>query len=145
MAMPQVLGPPPADWHPDPTGRHELRYWDGNAWSAHVWDKGVRAWDPIGGSSTPAQRGNLTSIPGAVLAGVGAGMVLVSFLLFSTASNWLSSNTGGLNSLQGLFNSGYSSEVSSYQTMQSFAPILAVVGLVLVIVGLVKHFGERRR
>ncbi|MBJ7363224.1 MAG: DUF2510 domain-containing protein, partial [Ilumatobacteraceae bacterium] len=23
----------PAAWHPDPTGRHQLRYWDGQDWT----------------------------------------------------------------------------------------------------------------
>src|ERR1035437_681774 len=26
----------PAAWYPDPTERHDLRYWDGVAWSPHV-------------------------------------------------------------------------------------------------------------
>jgi hypothetical protein len=26
----------PAGWHPDPHGRHELRYWDGTQWTQHV-------------------------------------------------------------------------------------------------------------
>lgn len=30
-------------WHPDPTGRHELRYWDGEQWTDHVSDHGVQA------------------------------------------------------------------------------------------------------
>ena len=33
---------PAANWYPDPTGRHEHRYWDGNAWTDHVSDRGVR-------------------------------------------------------------------------------------------------------
>ena len=37
---------PPA-WHPDPTGRHQLRYWDGRTWSAHVSDDGVVGADPL--------------------------------------------------------------------------------------------------
>ncbi|MFZ8998237.1 MAG: phospholipid scramblase-related protein [Ilumatobacteraceae bacterium] len=37
----------PADWYPDPTGRHELRYWDGSAWSDHVSDRGVTGTDPV--------------------------------------------------------------------------------------------------
>ncbi|MFW5933928.1 MAG: DUF2510 domain-containing protein, partial [Actinomycetota bacterium] len=28
----------PAAWHPDPTGRHEYRYWDGQQWTDHVAD-----------------------------------------------------------------------------------------------------------
>lgn len=37
----------PANWYPDPHGRHELRYWDGNAWTDHVSDKGVTGTDPV--------------------------------------------------------------------------------------------------
>jgi hypothetical protein len=31
----------PPQWSPDPSGRHQLRYWDGAAWSHHVADGGV--------------------------------------------------------------------------------------------------------
>jgi hypothetical protein len=34
-------------WFPDPTGRHDHRWWDGAAWSAHVADGGVAALDAI--------------------------------------------------------------------------------------------------
>jgi hypothetical protein len=37
---------PPA-WHPDPTRRHELRWWDGQAWSGSVSDNGVVTTDPV--------------------------------------------------------------------------------------------------
>ncbi len=30
-------------WHTDPLGSHELRYWDGSAWSEHVSDHGTTA------------------------------------------------------------------------------------------------------
>jgi hypothetical protein len=30
-----------ASWLPDPGGTHELRYWDGTAWTEHVSDQGV--------------------------------------------------------------------------------------------------------
>ena len=36
-----------AAWHPDPTGRHELRYWDGNQWTEHVSDAGVQSVSPL--------------------------------------------------------------------------------------------------
>jgi hypothetical protein len=39
----------PAGWYPDPTSRHELRYYDGNAWTDHVSDRGVTATDPVQG------------------------------------------------------------------------------------------------
>jgi uncharacterized protein YxjI len=36
----------PAGWFPDPTGRYELRYWDGDKWSAHVSVQGQVSADP---------------------------------------------------------------------------------------------------
>jgi len=39
--------PNPATWHPDPTGRHERRYWDGVAWTDHVWTAGQQSKDPL--------------------------------------------------------------------------------------------------
>ncbi len=39
---------PPA-WHPDPTGRHEHRYWDGEQWTDHVADGGQSSTDPLDG------------------------------------------------------------------------------------------------
>lgn len=39
--------PPPPAWHPDPTGRHQYRYWDGSAWTDHVSDNGGTAVDPV--------------------------------------------------------------------------------------------------
>jgi hypothetical protein len=36
---------PPA-WAADPTGRHQLRYWDGKAWTDHVADNGQESRDP---------------------------------------------------------------------------------------------------
>lgn len=36
-----------AAWHPDPTGRHELRYWDGTQWTDHVSDQGVQSTSPL--------------------------------------------------------------------------------------------------
>jgi len=39
---PAPSAPPsaPASWYADPTGRHDVRYWDGAAWSSHVADAG---------------------------------------------------------------------------------------------------------
>lgn len=37
----------PAQWSADPTGRHELRYWTGTAWSEHVSDAGTQSVDPV--------------------------------------------------------------------------------------------------
>jgi hypothetical protein len=44
----QAVGAQPAGWHPDPSGKHEMRYWTGAAWSDDVSDAGVASKDPMG-------------------------------------------------------------------------------------------------
>ena len=45
-------------WQADPTGRHEVRYWDGSSWTEHVADRGEAGVDPFAGRNaiepTPA-------------------------------------------------------------------------------------------
>ena len=36
----------PAGWYADPSGRYELRYWDGNQWTEHVSRGGQQSTDP---------------------------------------------------------------------------------------------------
>ncbi len=45
-APPEAASGPPA-WHPDPSGRHQHRYWDGSQWTEHVSDNGTAATDPV--------------------------------------------------------------------------------------------------
>ncbi len=47
MAEEQSVGAAPADWYPDPTGRHQYRYWDGATWTEHVADGGESGLDPL--------------------------------------------------------------------------------------------------
>jgi len=58
-ANPQApSGPPgqhPPAWYPDPFGRHESRWWDGNRWTEHVASHGRQAVDPpVGGTPVPS-------------------------------------------------------------------------------------------
>jgi hypothetical protein len=39
--------PPVGAWHPDPAGRHELRWWDGQRWTESVSDGGATSTDPL--------------------------------------------------------------------------------------------------
>jgi uncharacterized protein YxjI len=41
----------PANWYPDPLGRHEYRYWDGGQWTEHVSSHGTQSVDPPTGPS----------------------------------------------------------------------------------------------
>jgi hypothetical protein len=38
---------PPAGWHPDPSGRHETRYWNGAVWTEYVADQGRQTLDAV--------------------------------------------------------------------------------------------------
>jgi putative membrane protein len=40
-----IGAPIPAGWYPDPSGRHEQRYWREGEWTEHVSDKGATAVD----------------------------------------------------------------------------------------------------
>jgi len=44
---------PAASWQPDPTARHQLRYWDGKQWTDHVSDDGTTGLDTY--SDDPSQ------------------------------------------------------------------------------------------
>lgn len=68
-------GSPPASWHHDPFGRHELRYWDGAQWTEHVSSHGQQAIDPpVGGSAVPTTTRSTDKIVADVaVAGAGTG------------------------------------------------------------------------
>ena len=36
----RALAAPAGAWHPDPSGRHQSRWWDGGRWTEHVSDAG---------------------------------------------------------------------------------------------------------
>jgi len=46
----------PAAWYPDPSGRHQFRYWQGASWTDAVADDGRTASDPLPPSSRTPQR-----------------------------------------------------------------------------------------
>jgi hypothetical protein len=47
---------PPA-WHPDPTGKHDHRWWDGERWTEHVADAGQASIDPLEGAPAAGSAG----------------------------------------------------------------------------------------
>jgi uncharacterized protein YxjI len=84
---------PPA-WHPDPFGRHELRYWDGAQWTEHVSNHGKQSVDqPTGAPVMPQgqqsaykvhkQLGQAGATPSA-----GGGSDLLEQLLFVVNQKW---------------------------------------------------------
>lgn len=54
----------PAAWHPDPSRRHEQRYWDGVQWTEHVATNGVQALDAHG--QAMANNGEVQSATGLI-------------------------------------------------------------------------------
>jgi hypothetical protein len=53
-----------AGWHPDPLGRFDLRYWNGQEWTEHVSRQGQTSTDPMhgGGSEAAVSRGSTTEV-----------------------------------------------------------------------------------
>jgi uncharacterized protein YxjI len=50
----QAQGGQPPNWYPDPFGRHESRWWDGQQWTEHVASHGRQSVDaPSGGGHVP--------------------------------------------------------------------------------------------
>jgi len=43
----QQAGGAPPGWYPDPSGRHQLRYWDQGEWTGHVSNEGATAVDQV--------------------------------------------------------------------------------------------------
>ncbi|MEY2450032.1 MAG: hypothetical protein QOH79_3508 [Acidimicrobiaceae bacterium] len=57
MSDPSTQGAGGAGWHPDPSGRHQLRYWDGQTWTANVSDGGQQTTDAFTGTPAPTAGG----------------------------------------------------------------------------------------
>jgi len=71
-------------WFSDPTGRHDHRWWDGAAWTAHVADAGVAAHDPLDAPAAdvgPAP--GRVAATGAAAAGAGTDPIAVISLVVS--------------------------------------------------------------
>ncbi len=71
-------GPPagqhPPGWYPDPFGRHETRWWDGQRWTEHVASHGRQAVDqPAGGAHIPTVQRSSEKIARDVQVAGGAG------------------------------------------------------------------------
>lgn len=45
--VPHVAAQPVGEWHPDPTQRHQMRFWDGAVWTHQVADDGVQSTDAL--------------------------------------------------------------------------------------------------
>ncbi|WP_198950594.1 DUF2510 domain-containing protein [Kineosporia sp. A_224] len=58
-------------WAADPYGRHEMRYWDGGGWTAHVSDRGVTGLDSVPGLAAVAAEA-VTSVDGGATTDAGS-------------------------------------------------------------------------
>jgi hypothetical protein len=58
-----------ASWLPDPSGAHELRYWNGSAWTEHVSDQGTTGQDALSTEYPPPASAPMPPPPPAPPAG----------------------------------------------------------------------------
>lgn len=59
----------PANWYPDPTQRHELRYFDGTGWTDHVSNQGTTGTDPVQSPPPPPSGDGLDRADSAMTVG----------------------------------------------------------------------------
>jgi hypothetical protein len=50
-------------WHPDPSGRHQHRFWDGTTWTDQVADNGVTGVDPLPAAPAQPTGAGVPSVP----------------------------------------------------------------------------------
>lgn len=88
-----TTSPPPADWYPDPSGAHELRWWDGDRWTDGVSDGEAVDRDPLdprgAQAAWAARRDTRAPWPGWIAAAAVGGMVVgvASAILLATAAD----------------------------------------------------------
>jgi uncharacterized protein YxjI len=74
----------PANWYPDPAGRHELRYFDGSQWTDHVSSGGRQSVDPLAPAAAPVTAGSTDKVQQQVAkAGVQAGAAVGGGTIFT--------------------------------------------------------------
>ncbi|MGK2949152.1 MAG: DUF2510 domain-containing protein, partial [Acidimicrobiales bacterium] len=50
-------------WQPDPSGKHDHRYWDGSQWTDNVSDGGVASTDPYDAAGVAADAATVVDTP----------------------------------------------------------------------------------
>jgi uncharacterized protein YxjI len=74
----------PANWYPDPAGRHELRYYDGSQWTDHVSSGGRQGVDPLAPAAAPVSATSTDKVQQQVAkAGVQAGAAVGGGTIFT--------------------------------------------------------------
>lgn len=84
-----VTSAPVAGWYRDPSGRFELRYWDGWAWSEHVASYGAMYLDPPRREATPAAVAPPELAPASLGQRFGAYCLDVLLMLVTLVVGWL--------------------------------------------------------
>ncbi len=82
------------EWLPDPEGRHQLRWWDGTAWTEHVSDQGQQGIAPLSDSTTPPPAGATPRRSGRATASLVLG--IVGILVFPVVCSTLAIIFGAL-------------------------------------------------
>ena len=90
-----------AEWRPDPTGRHEYRYWDGEQFTDQVADEGQVATEPMAGPALtvgPILISTMNDVPGyrvTTILGECFGLAVRSADVFSLSGASFRANTVG--------------------------------------------------
>lgn len=150
-----------ADWHPDPLGRAQLRYFDGTTWTHHVATNGVQTMEPTeyplsvpvagapqpgfypgyyGGPAPTPQRGGGRLIAAGILAIISGAVTLLGAIgLLIIASDPNALDCGG--------DAACSQVITDFSDFFYVMAAIAIVLSVLFIVGGIgacmrKHWGQ---
>ena len=99
---PLIARPAPA-WHPDPTGRFVLRWWDGQAWSDYVYGPDGYSHAPVLAVARVPERGGAVGQSVGILAASALPTAFSGFLLWFAVTIALSNPVEGLATLSSWF------------------------------------------
>ena len=122
----------PARWLPDPTGRHEHRYWNGSSWSDDVADNGVTGKDAFANGAAAGAPTNVGD------AGEQIGVVPVAATTAEATNAALSGDKKG-------FGAFVSKSWHGFRRWPKWAQITTAVVLVLFVIGAIASGGSESK
>jgi hypothetical protein len=97
-----LTGTGPGSWQPDPEGRYEYRWWDGQSWTDQVSHQGQLGRAPLGGTPAATHTAQTSS---SQASGAGLSISGKNVLAFSSSLDWnIERVKGGSMATGGLFN-----------------------------------------
>lgn len=125
------MSEPPVGWHPDPSGRFEFRYFNGQRWTSDVATDGRRLVD--GGAPAPHRPGRGPAVASLVIALCSLATAWVPFLFVLAAAGAVTAFVLGLRARRRLSGANGSGLATAGIVLAPVALALCTVGAVLTV------------